>query len=154
MNESGWTNLKEWIRMIESEWMNLTDEWIWLMNKFVSEDDVLLELINLKEWIWMNESEGMSLTEWVWMNESEGMCLNEWIWLMNEWCLWRRWFSWMNEWTYEWRRWRRRFTWKQRESLLLYLDSMFMLVALYLPGNSSNNQIALVGVVISCELLN
>lgn len=33
------------------------------------------------------------------------------------------------------------------------LDSMIMLVALYLPGNSSKNQIALDGVVISCELL-
>lgn len=33
------------------------------------------------------------------------------------------------------------------------LDSMIMLVALYLPGNSSKNKIALDGVVISCELL-
>lgn len=43
---------------------------------------------------------------------------------------------------------------ENKENLLLYLDSMFMLVALYLPGNSPNNQIALVGVVISCEWLN
>ena len=54
---------------------------LWMSLNDVSEEDDLLEQMNLNEWIWMDASEGMDLKERIWRNESVWLNLNALIWL-------------------------------------------------------------------------